>query len=705
MKKDGFLLVGLIVSCFLFLRPIPAEARVSILPASFPVQLLQESAQTNGEFIVRVLENRRWREAARLPMNKFCGEQTVTLGGIQSEDGIIQVKISQSGGGGAHLDSVLLNGLGPRELKGSPDPLALKKIFQRDFDLVDVFHKEIELTFHTGGSDARFSLTGRIEPLEISRTPFTFPIENLYKPMSSRSHFLSYRLQTGDKVSPSRGLFERLSASEPFHQAYSPTGSGHPSGMTYFWVDNDTDYLYVAVDFTPDNTRDGDRDYAGVYIRDGGGLKEFRVSEADTRWGRPGFAYTDKVPYQHKVYEFKIPLRELGMPDHREKKELQLAFAAYGTASPPGDYAPAIAYDLANNRYLLVYSKNNVSDFDIYGRFVSDGGLPVGPEIRITNEASSSQGQPAVAFDDAGRRYLLVWLDYRHGGMFPEIYGQRVNAEGTREGADFAIGIIGSPKVFPDLASDSVNQRFLVVWQQMTGINRIYGRIINGDGTPFTNVFQISESAACPCLTPKAAYDPNSQRYLVVWKEDCVGPDVIQGRSILAGGTMPDPAFDIATAGIYARGPGIAFESTHQQFLVIWVSHVSNEIFGSILGAVGNVVKSPFIIASGVSAEWMPDLAYDSKYKRHLVIWERDLDPASRDILGQPVTFDGIPQGSPMVIADRAPTLSGPSVEYNSRCANFLAAYEVREAIQTIGLSLVGGSACLNVYLPLLLRP
>ena len=117
---------------------------------------------------------------------------------------------------------------------------------------------------------------------------------------------------------------------------------------------HDADHLYVAVDFTSDNTRDGDLDYAKVYVRRGMDLREFKISEGETRWGRTAFTYTDKAPYQHKTYEFKIPFQEIVRPDGREEKELHLAFAAYGTVTAPGDYNPSLAYDSTNYRFLMV---------------------------------------------------------------------------------------------------------------------------------------------------------------------------------------------------------------------------------------------------------------------------------------------------------------------------------------------------------------
>ena len=124
-----------------------------------------------------------------------------------------------------------------------------------------------------------------------------------------------------------------ISNQNPFFKEFSRTGSGHPSGFTYGWVKTHAENLYVVMDFTADNTYDGDKDYAKVYMKTEAGLKEFKVSVPETKWGKPSFTYTDKVPYQHKVYEFKIPLKELEIQEVDKPQEIQLAFAAYGTAA------------------------------------------------------------------------------------------------------------------------------------------------------------------------------------------------------------------------------------------------------------------------------------------------------------------------------------------------------------------------------------
>ena len=99
-----------------------------------------------------------------------------------------------------------------------------------------------------------------------------------------------------------------ITKQKPFFKEYSLTGSGHPSGFTYGWVAHDDKDLQVYLDFTSDNTMDGNKDYATVYAKTANGLKAFRVSMAEQKWGIPEFTYTERVsisaqglPVQHSA--------------------------------------------------------------------------------------------------------------------------------------------------------------------------------------------------------------------------------------------------------------------------------------------------------------------------------------------------------------------------------------------------------------------
>src|SRR5208283_5771197 len=55
--------------------------------------------------------------------------------------------------------------------------------------------------------------------------------------------------------------------SKPFFKEYCRTGSGHPNGFTYGRVRDDGKNLYVDLEFTPDNTLGGVKDYAAVHVK------------------------------------------------------------------------------------------------------------------------------------------------------------------------------------------------------------------------------------------------------------------------------------------------------------------------------------------------------------------------------------------------------------------------------------------------------
>jgi len=294
-----------------------------------------EKMEPNGEFDIFLLKDRVWQEAGNLKFDKYFREQEIDLSKYLSGSGKVKMRLVQKGGGAAHIDSISLGGASPEEVNGIRNDLLAKKLSMKDYDVIDAFQKSFEFIFPAVEKNKTVSLTARIEGKRISEIPFQFPSKNLYKEMDSKSKFYTYKLNN-EKDSPViNNRISVASLKQPFFKEYSPTGSGHPSGFTYGWVTNDDSNLYVKMDFTPDNTLDGNKDYAKVYVKTDKGLTEFKISESHAKWGSTDFTYTDRVVYQHKVYNFKIPLKEIGIEKIETGRDILLAFAAYGTASPP----------------------------------------------------------------------------------------------------------------------------------------------------------------------------------------------------------------------------------------------------------------------------------------------------------------------------------------------------------------------------------
>ena len=321
MKKIVFSMAVSLLLVFLASSPVLASP---VLDQSGRENLQQEL----GLYEVSVFKNGHWQQVGSLEYSKFLQEKKIDLGPFVPANKSIKIRLTQKGGGAAHIDAATLKGLAPISVSGTQNALDLKKISKRDLDVVDSFHKTLEITFRGSGlpKSRVLHLTARVEPAHISKAPFKFPTANLFRPINQDAKYFSYRLTKTEE--------EASAPQTPFFREYCRTGSGHPSGYTYGWVHNDDENLYVKIDFTPDNTRDGDKDYARLHVKTPTGIKNFKISESQTQWGRPEFTYTDTVSYQHKTYRFKIPLSELGLDKPDANDDLFMAFTAYGTAAP-----------------------------------------------------------------------------------------------------------------------------------------------------------------------------------------------------------------------------------------------------------------------------------------------------------------------------------------------------------------------------------
>ncbi|WP_147433484.1 hypothetical protein [Paenibacillus ginsengarvi] len=282
-----------------------------------------------GELAVSVLVDGVWIEQGSLPYGRFVSEQSFQLSSIQADESAL-IRLLQQGGGKSHLDSVLLGTQSPIEVN-EDTAASVRKLATADQDLINVEASGMILKFASGNPSHVLKVAARVEPEVISAIPFHYPTSNLYKDFDLGSEYYTYSINSSRGKLVMDGQLDEISKQAPFFQQYTVPDSGHPDGMTYGWVWNDDENLYVAIDFTPDNTFDGDADYTKVYAKTNSGVKEFKVSVPETTWGQPFFTYTDKVVYQHKVYEYQIPLTNLEIA--ADQTELQLGFAAYGTAA------------------------------------------------------------------------------------------------------------------------------------------------------------------------------------------------------------------------------------------------------------------------------------------------------------------------------------------------------------------------------------
>jgi uncharacterized delta-60 repeat protein len=393
------------------------------VPAAAPVK----DASSN-ELVVSMLYQGDWRPVGALAFDKTPSEGILDFSGLSPKERWVFLRIQHSGATAAQLDAALIDGIAPKRLYNAAGSasLALRKLAQKDYDLVDIHNQTLYLVYEVPtGNPTTLALTARIDPEVLSQTPYQFPLENLYQVMTPDSAFYSYSWDSQPGSLTLDGDLEGESLGKPFVSEFVTPGSGHPEGNVYWWVFNDAQNLYAVLDFVPDNTMDGDKDYAKVYLNTPSGLRSFKVSVPEQTWGKPGFVYTPRAVYQHKVYEFAIPLSELGLFSLDYGTPLSLAFAAYGTVSPPNPntYPGPLDYT-----------------------FSGDGWL--------TTDFGSSDSAHAVAIQKDGKIVVA-------GASNSYFAVARYNPDGTLDNT-----FSGDGKLTTDFSSGSTDNGYAVVLQQ-----------------------------------------------------------------------------------------------------------------------------------------------------------------------------------------------------------------------------------------------
>jgi len=556
-------------------RPVPPLALAGAAPP-----------QPTGEFVISIERRGRWQEVGRMGEDRFLREQRLDLAPWLQGARQARLRIRQAGGGSSHLDAVLLGGRAPIASSSG----LLNKLRRRDNDLANASGRGIDLTFAAAGGRV-LALSGRIESTVIGTEPLQFPAANTFRVPSTSSSFYSYRLSSAAPPKQrfaSRAWLDEIGRRQPLFEVLSPTGSGHPTGYTYGWVSNDGRNLYVTIDFTPDNTADGDKDYAKVYARGNGQVREFKVSVPERRWGQPHFVYTDKAVYQHKVYDFAIPLSELPAA---AGGSLDLCVAAYGTASATTPEGVNLAYEPAQGRYLLVYSMRNGSSIDVLGRFIAVDGRNIGDPFVIAGNPADDL-RPIVACDTVNHRFLVAWFKYGEGLL---LQARILDSDGAPLGSPFEIVTPagGDMIVSMAVAFDDVNQRYLMAWSEgdystlptaacVKGqLRDSNGGLVEVDGAPD---FDISPDCDHGTYYVSVAFDSQSELFMVVWESQSGGvlsptfstaaiPDGMQiaAQMVNSSGGLNGEPFGVTSGDAYHGLPSVANDSANHRFLVSWI--------------------------------------------------------------------------------------------------------------------------------------
>jgi hypothetical protein len=384
-------------------------------------------------------------------------------------------------------------------------------------------------------------------------------------------------------------------------------------------------------------------------------------------------------------------------------------------------YNPAAVYDPVNNRYLFVFEVLNVGlETDLYGQFRGRDGAPLSVEF-VISDAAGNQTLPSVSYDNVLGQFLVVWEDNRNSGTTNEdIYGQLIGAgDPPQVGGNFAVTNAAGTQGNPSVSFDTVNQVFLVVWREGRNLGTtgedVYGQRVNSDGSLAGGDLPVCNASGGQS-EPAVSFDSINRRFLVAWRDSrnlgTTGED-IYGQWINVDGSPSGENFAISDSLGDQVSPAISYDPLNWQFLVVWAdgrdAATTGEdiygqrvsIYGLLLGTASNV---NFVISGASGDQDHPSVAYDDVNQKFMVVWadSRNVATTGLDLYGQIVNADGslstTPSNFNFLVYSAVNAQDLPGVVFNSNCANFVVAFQTDEAgVPEVGDVLLG-SPCQVVY-------
>jgi len=304
--------------------------------------------------------------------------------------------------------------------------------------------------------------------------------------------------------------------------------------------------------------------------------------------------------------------------------------------------------------------------YDIYGQIVTSAGTFPGINFPIST-ASGDQWLPAVA-NDAEDQFLVVWQDSRYGSW--DVYGQRVSNAGNLLSDDFGISTAPSDQCFPALVYNSTEDKYLIVWQDHRSGNwDIYGQCISPKG---------DQGSSFPIVThpdnqerPDVVYNSVNNEYLVVWQDYRRGDWDIYARRISSDCTPSGSEVPVAQQPERQWYPALAYDSADNQYLVVWWDNRrgdGGDIYGQRLSYDGQPLGDNVPISAAQNVQRFPDVSYSDLDNEYLVVWTdyRNLASTDFDIYGQRVASNGEKQGDALAISTAARDQSYPAVAHNN---------------------------------------
>jgi hypothetical protein len=247
-----------------------------------------------------------------------------------------------------------------------------------------------------------------------------------------------------------------------------------------------------------------------------------------------------------------------------------------------GQHFPSLVA-LEDGAFAVAWHSNHQDgeSWGVYTRQVDAAGQIVGAADTQVNSIAVDQQYGASIAKVAGGDYVIVWQSHNQDGSSWGVFGQRFNAEGSKDGAEFLINThTDNDQSWQDVAGLE-DGGFVVVWYTSTGADAdassfgIAGQRYDAFGAPVGGEFQINGNARDSQDAPEVVGTPDGG-FLVTWVTDSNDGDgkAVVVRRFDADGVAMEPYGNdvrVNTSTVTNQSqPAIAV--LDRGFVVVWTS-------------------------------------------------------------------------------------------------------------------------------------
>ena len=424
--------------------------------------------------------------------------------------------------------------------------------------------------------------------------------------------------------------------------------------------DQDNDGLYNLFEFlygtyanNSDSDNDGISDYEEIYTVAGyrSITGEFQINSYTTNYQRNISLATDG-------FNYLVTWQSYGQDESYEGIYGQL-FNSNGNKigteihiSTYTSYDQRIPYTASNGvNYMVTWhsDQQDGSGYGIYGQLLDLNGNKIGAEFQINTTTYESQSNSDIATD--GVNYFIAWQSYRQDGSYQGVYGQFYDSTANKIGSEFQINTYThNAQCDPSIACNGNN--FLVTWHSETQDGSsygIYGQLLDLNGNKIGAEFQINSYTTNDQKYPSIA--ANGSNYFVTWYslyQDGNNRGIF-GQLYDSEGNPAGSEFQINSYTANAQDyPVIA--SNGNNFLVSWHSYLQDGsgkgVYGQFYDSNGTKIGSEFQINDYTyNSQEYPSIA--SNGNNFFIAWESYGQDGDRDAVMGKIIITGSDPSNP----------------------------------------------------------